>query len=159
GVARVDAITNLKPEEIDRYLHDPAYKAKLNNIVEKEMEGPEQILAKRTLAKISQINNKPPYEMPKMDAEDKVLYDLIHEVPATKAIKDYEALLADKNVRARLNGPENKMSGEDKILYEGIQNSLFGALQDQLGGKTAYMACPSYMNALLKYGSLGLQSK
>ncbi|HEY9786735.1 MAG TPA: FHA domain-containing protein, partial [Candidatus Obscuribacterales bacterium] len=116
----VDHIANMPPQEAEKYRTDAAYRRKLDDFVDKELNDTEKLVARRMLDRIAQ--NKEASALEK--AADRILLNQIKGAKSQEALKDIETLLKDKNTRERLNKPEKELSEEDRKLRRVIDNQI-----------------------------------
>jgi pSer/pThr/pTyr-binding forkhead associated (FHA) protein len=152
----VDSVLHLNQDDINKYLHDQKFKANIDAVVKTKLDGAAQLLAQRTLDKLTKTGKQP-----EMDAIDRVLCDDVHHTPVQNALKDFEAVLTDKSLRDRLNLPFDQMSAQDKLILGAINDSFSESLRKAIWSdpQAAQKLADNYVATLLKNGSLSLSDK
>jgi hypothetical protein len=156
GQLFAQSIAGLSPAEIAKYKNNTdGFRSNLDNIVN-GLHGENLLFSKRILNQIDQTG--------RIDIEGdptaNVLKNSIDRADAGKSLTDYQRLIEDKTVLARLNKPENEMSDEDKILKSiltrTIQSEAFakGATTNQ-----AIWASEDATRATLATGKIPLDVK
>ena len=120
----VNYLGELPQESADKYnIPKPpaknAYREHLDKFVNTQLQGAEQLEAKRLLAKVADTG-KPPVH----DAVDNMLMGKINGAEPKDLVQLSEKALADPALRQRLNQPNEKLSADDKQLKMQIEDSI-----------------------------------
>lgn len=133
GQVVAQSLVGLSATEIDKYKNNTdGFRDKIN-LITKDLNGAESFLSRRVL---DQIEKSRRIDIDS-DPVAKVLKDVVDRTDAGTILSDYQKLIQDKDVLARLNKPESQISQEDQllktILIRTIQGEAFnrGATANQ----------------------------
>ncbi len=127
----VDAVVHLSKAEAQLYHDDINFQKRVSTTIQSAALSPEErVLIDRCLAQAKDTGDKP-----KLGAVEKVLQDQISGTRPIETLKHLDSALADKELRTRLNQPDDKLSAADQDLKYCFKNILKQAVTDKLGTK------------------------
>ncbi|HEY9758133.1 MAG TPA: hypothetical protein V6C97_23410 [Oculatellaceae cyanobacterium] len=114
----VGRIGQMSQSDVDKYKTDAAYRQNMDQFIQQNLTGAEQLEARRLLDKANETG-KPPV----MDSVDNFLMGKVNGNDPTALVGLAEKAMSDPQLRQRLNQPDDKLSPADKELKAQIQDA------------------------------------